>query len=105
MPLRALGVTAFLTLAAWGAWDWASSNGHATIGLIAGVLLVPAAVALAGFLALTAVGLGRRGAARAAARREQGRVTALNATPPPPSGAGETSSPATAGAPRRRIAV
>jgi hypothetical protein len=59
MPLRAVGVTALLTVLCWGAWDWASSTGHATIGMVAGVLLVPFALALIGCLALAVAGLAR----------------------------------------------
>ena len=79
MPLRAVGATALLTLICWGVWDWASSNGHATIGLIAGVMLVPAAIALAGFLALSLVGLARIAAEHAASRRHLERAFARDA--------------------------
>jgi hypothetical protein len=69
MPLVALGVTALLTGLDWGAWDWASNTGHSTVGLIAGVLMVPAAVAFAGFLVLTVLVIARKAAERAAERR------------------------------------
>ena len=64
MPLGALGVTALLTGLDWGAWEWAADTGHASVGLIAGVLMVPAAVAFAGFLLITLVALARLGARR-----------------------------------------
>ncbi|MGD0980954.1 MAG: hypothetical protein ABR946_05665 [Solirubrobacteraceae bacterium] len=84
MPLRAVGVTALLTALCWGAWDWASSNGHATIGIVAGVLLVPFALALIGCLALTVVGLARIATERAAARRARARALASGADPATP---------------------
>ena len=47
MPLGPLGVTAVLAALDWGAWEWAISTNHPTIGLIAGLLMAPIAVALA----------------------------------------------------------
>ena len=72
MPLRALGGTALVTVIAWGAYEWASSAGHGTIGMIAGILLVPAGLALAGLLAVTLTALARRAAAAIATRRRSG---------------------------------
>lgn len=91
MPLRAVGVTAFLTVLFWGAWAWASSNGHATLGMIAGILLVPSAIALAGALALTFMGLARHAAERAVARRERARDGVDAGVGTPPAGAGDSS--------------
>jgi hypothetical protein len=93
MSLRGVGVTALTTVAAWGVWDWASSNGHSTIGLVAGVLLVPSAVALAGFLALALLAAGRSAAQRVVARRARSRNDLT------PRGGGASSPPA---APRAR---
>ncbi|HEX2702865.1 MAG TPA: hypothetical protein VHM72_05490 [Solirubrobacteraceae bacterium] len=84
MSLRAVGVTALLTALCWGAWDWASSTGHATIGMVAGILLVPLALALIGCLALSGVRLARTATARAASRRERSRVLASGVDAPTP---------------------
>ncbi len=35
------GGTALVTAVTWGAYEWASSTGHSTIGMIAGIALVP----------------------------------------------------------------
>jgi len=66
-------VTAVLTVGFWGAWEWASSDGHPTVGLVAGILLVASGIALAGFVVITLLGLARRGARLAGARRSQAR--------------------------------
>jgi hypothetical protein len=92
MPLRAVGVTASLTVLCWGVWDWASSDGHATIGTIAGVILVPSAVALAGFLALTLAGLVRIAAEHAASRRALARSVASDREAAPPPGSAREAS-------------
>jgi hypothetical protein len=92
MPMKGVGVSAVLTVVLWGAWDWASNDGHPTIGLIAGILLVAAAIALAGLLALTLLGLARIGARRAGARRARSRGIPPSAEPD-------------AAAPGRRIAA
>jgi TRAP-type C4-dicarboxylate transport system permease small subunit len=47
MPLGPLGVTALLAALDWGAWDWAASNNHTTVGVIAGLLMAPIVVAFA----------------------------------------------------------
>lgn len=47
MPLRPLGVTAVLAGLDLGAWEWATSTDHPTVGLIAGLLMAPIALALA----------------------------------------------------------
>ncbi|MGD1050825.1 MAG: hypothetical protein ABR947_07100 [Solirubrobacteraceae bacterium] len=71
MPLGPLGVTALLAALDWGAWDWATNSNHTTVGLIAGLLMAPIAVAFAWSLlrvliALTRAGLQRLGAERRA---------------------------------------
>jgi hypothetical protein len=63
----------------WGAWDWASSTGHSTIGIVAGILLVPFALALVGCLALSVLGLARMATAHAGARRARARALASDA--------------------------
>jgi hypothetical protein len=104
MPLAALGVTALLAGLDWGAWDWATNTGHDTVGLIAGLLMVPAVVAFVGVLAITLVGLVRIGAHRAAVwRRERAEQVAQRTPPSPPRGEVSASSPATT--PRGRIAI
>jgi len=47
MPLRPLGVTAVLSGLDLGAWEWATGTDHPTVGLIAGLLMAPIALALA----------------------------------------------------------
>jgi TRAP-type C4-dicarboxylate transport system permease small subunit len=69
MPLGPLGVTALLAALDWGAWDWATNSNHTTVGLIAGLLMAPIAVAftwslLRVLIALARVGLQRLGAER-----------------------------------------
>jgi hypothetical protein len=73
MPLGPLGVTAVLAALDWGAWDWATNNNQTTVGLIAGLLMAPIAVAFAWSLARVLVALARRGIARLTAEsRPQG---------------------------------
>jgi hypothetical protein len=64
-----LGGTALVTAVAWGAYEWASGTGYGTIGMIAGIVLVPAGIALAGLLAVTLTVLARRGVRFLSARR------------------------------------
>jgi hypothetical protein len=47
MPWRPLGVTAVLAGLDLGAWEWATGTDHPTIGLVAGLLMAPIALALA----------------------------------------------------------
>ena len=47
MPLRPLGATAVLAGLDLGAWEWATGTDHPTVGLIAGLLMAPIALALA----------------------------------------------------------
>jgi len=108
VPLRALGGTALVTVIAWGAYEWASSAGHGTIGMIAGILLVPAGLALAGLLAVTLTALARRAAAAIAdeiAAMSAPKVAiptarGMSSMPPTPSAAPR---PATADVGGRRI--
>ena len=72
MPLGPLGVTALLAALDWGAWDWATSTNHSTVGLIAGLLMAPIAVALAWSLIRVLLAL-----ARMALQRHSSRALAL----------------------------
>ena len=65
MPLGPLGVTALLAALDWGAWDWATNSNQSTIGLIAGLLMAPIAVAFAWSLVRVAIALVRLGLHRA----------------------------------------
>jgi hypothetical protein len=67
MPLGPLAVTAILAALDWGAWDWATNNNQGTVGLIAGLLMAPIAVALAWSLARVLIALVRMALQRAAA--------------------------------------
>jgi hypothetical protein len=105
MPLGALGVTALLTGLDWGAWEWASDTGHATVGLIAGVVMVPAAVAFAGFLLITLVALARLGALRTTRRARFLPRAQTQHSSAPPSRSGEAASPTPGATPSGRIAA
>jgi hypothetical protein len=100
MPLKALGGTALVTVLDWAVWAWASSNGHDTVGLIAGVLLVPLAIGLVGLATVTIAGLARTAAERAAYRRR-----AAQETSPAALRSSEGSSPSATTTPRSRIAA
>jgi hypothetical protein len=104
MPLVALGVTALFTGLDWGAWDWASNTGHSTLGVIAAVLLVPAAVAFTGCVAITAIALARVGAEHAAARRRGRADKTRRGVPTSALPLSELGSPSPAATPRDRIA-
>jgi TRAP-type C4-dicarboxylate transport system permease small subunit len=67
MPLGPLGVTALLAALDWGAWDWATSSNQSTVGLIAGLLMAPIAVAFAWSLMRVLIALLRLGLHRAGA--------------------------------------
>jgi TRAP-type C4-dicarboxylate transport system permease small subunit len=67
MPLGPLGVTGLLAALDWGAWEWAATNNHSTVGLIAGLLMAPIAVAFAWSLIRVVVALAKIGLQRAAA--------------------------------------
>jgi len=66
MPLGPLGVTAVFVLLDWGAWEWATTANHPTLGLIAGLVMAPIAVAFAWSLARVIVALARIALRRAA---------------------------------------
>jgi hypothetical protein len=100
MQLRVLGVTALVTVLDWAVWDWASSNGHDTVGLVAGVVLVPAALGLLGLAAVLVAGAVRDAAERAAERRR-----ATDAPAPPALPGGELDAIASAPLSRSRIAA
>ena len=59
MPLGPLGVTGLLAALDWGAWEWAAANNHSTVGLIAGLLMAPIAVAFAWSLIRVLIALAR----------------------------------------------
>jgi hypothetical protein len=80
MPLGPLAVTAVLAGLDWGTWDWATNSNQTTVGLIAGLLMAPIAVAFAWSLARVLVALTRRGLARLAADSR------LRSVPPSPAG-------------------
>ncbi|MGA2470721.1 MAG: hypothetical protein ABSG64_08530 [Solirubrobacteraceae bacterium] len=104
MPLVALGVTALLAGLDWVAWDWATTTGHDTVGLIAGLLMVPIVVAFAGVLAVALAGLARVGARRAAGwHREHAEQIDQRRAPSPPRG--DESPSSTVNESRGRIAV
>jgi hypothetical protein len=84
MPLGPLGVTALLAALDWGAWDWATNSNQTTVGLIAGLLMAPIAVAFTWSLARVLVALVRRGLARLTAEtRVAGATPILGAAEPP----------------------
>jgi TRAP-type C4-dicarboxylate transport system permease small subunit len=64
MPLGPLGVTGLLAALDWGAWEWAATNSHSTVGLIAGLLMAPIAVAFAWSLIRVLLALARLALAR-----------------------------------------
>ena len=59
MPLGPLRVTGLLAALDWGAWEWAASTNHGTVGLIAGLLMAPIVVALAWSLIRVVIALVR----------------------------------------------
>ena len=67
MPLGPLGVTGLLAALDWGAWEWAANTNHSTVGLIAGLLMAPIAVALAWSLIRVVIAVVRTGLQRGAA--------------------------------------
>jgi hypothetical protein len=67
MPLGPLGVTGLLAALDWGAWEWAAANNHSTVGLIAGLLMAPIAVAFAWSMIRVLIALARLVLQRAAA--------------------------------------
>ena len=84
MPLGPLGVTALLAALDWGAWDWATNSNQTTVGLIAGLLMAPIAVAFTWSLARVLVALVRRGLSRLTAEaRVVGLAPVLGASAAP----------------------
>jgi hypothetical protein len=79
MPLGPLGVTALLAALDWGAWDWATNSNQSTVGLIAGLLMAPIAVAFAWSLARVLVALLRIGLHRASSASQLESVPAETA--------------------------
>jgi hypothetical protein len=77
MPLGPLGVTAVLAALDWGAWDWATNSNHTTVGLIAGLLMAPIAVAFAWSLVRVLIALARAGLQRLGAGRAVTPVSAI----------------------------
>jgi hypothetical protein len=67
MPLGPLGVTAALAGLDLGAWEWATSVNDQTLGLIAGLLMAPIAVAFAWSLVRVLFVLAQRALLRATA--------------------------------------
>lgn len=67
MPLGPLGVTAALAGFDLGAWEWATSANDQTLGLIAGLLMAPIAVAFAWSLVRVLLVLAQRAVLRATA--------------------------------------
>ena len=83
MPLVALGVTAVLVALDWGAWEWATSANDPTIGLIAGLVMAPIAVAFAWSLARVLVALAQIGLRRASPEARLQRLSERRATRAP----------------------
>jgi hypothetical protein len=67
MPLGPLGVTAGLAGLDLGAWEWATTANHQTLGLIAGLLMAPIAVAFAWSLVRVVLVVAQRAFLRATA--------------------------------------
>jgi TRAP-type C4-dicarboxylate transport system permease small subunit len=67
MPLGPLGLTGLLAALDWGAWEWAASTNRSTVGLIAGLLMAPIAVAFAWSLIRVVIALVRTALQRATA--------------------------------------
>ncbi len=85
MPLGPLGVTAVLAALDWGAWDWATSSNQSTVGLIAGLLMAPIAVAFAWSLVRVLIAVARLGLKRLGSdsRLDQASVAAAGAVAAP----------------------
>lgn len=81
MPLVPLGVTALLAALDLGAWEWATSSNQATMGLIAGLLMAPIAIAFVWSLVRVLLALAQKGLQRAAA---EARAHAPILEPPDP---------------------
>jgi hypothetical protein len=64
MPLGPLGATALLVALDWGAWNWATNSDQSVVGLIAGLLMAPIAVAFTWSLVRVLIALARLGLQR-----------------------------------------
>jgi TRAP-type C4-dicarboxylate transport system permease small subunit len=84
MPWGPLGVTAVLTALDWGAWEWATSANHPTIGLIAGLLMAPIAVGFAWSFVRVVVALAQLGLRRASSQARLQSVPRGGHRPAPP---------------------
>jgi TRAP-type C4-dicarboxylate transport system permease small subunit len=81
MPFGPLVLTAVLAGIDWGAWDWATTTDHPTVGLIAGLLMAPIAVAFAWSLLRVLFALAQLAARRATGDARHGhRERAAEAT-------------------------
>ena len=74
-------MTALLAALDWGAWDWATNSNQGTVGLIAGLLMAPIAIAFAWSLARVVLALARIAIQRMA---EQSRLEAGAGAEPAP---------------------
>ena len=81
MPLGPLGLTGLLAALDWGAWEWAANTNHSTVGLIAGLLMAPIAVAFAWSLIRLVIAVVRIALQRAAAET---RLTSASLESRPP---------------------
>ena len=81
MPLGPLGVTALLAALDWGAWDWATNSNQTTVGLIAGLLMAPIAVAFAWSLMRVLIALARVALQRRSAQSQREPVPAPATAP------------------------
>jgi TRAP-type C4-dicarboxylate transport system permease small subunit len=86
MPFGPLALTAALAGVDWGAWDWATTTNRPTVGLIAGLLMAPIAVAFAWSLLRVLLALAQvavRRATAAAPPREHAPDASRSAGPAP----------------------
>ena len=84
MPFGPLVLTAVLAGIDWGAWDWATTTDRPTVGLVAGLLMAPIAVAFAWSLLRVLFALAQLAVRRAAgearpSRRDRAAVAARRA--------------------------
>ena len=84
MPLRPLGATAILAGLDLGAWEWATGTDHPTVGLIAGLLMAPIALALAWSIVRVLVSLAQLAMRRLTADTRAGARTTSRADAPVP---------------------
>jgi hypothetical protein len=81
MPLGPLGVTAALAGLDWGAWSWATDSNHATVALVAGLVMAPIAVALTWSLARVLIAVARMAVRRLGNPGRGSRAVAFAAPP------------------------